>query len=306
MAGLSDRAMIAKLNIHLISFSESDKRTTARVHNELLKESRESGRWLKIKFNREDIGELMVPVDKARAYHQEVTRPFGDDGGRLLPLTLVFEYAKKMGALKRDFEAERDKMIGTDKELGTWAAIIERQRERLGPEFNAATYPSVEKLEKTFRFVWNLLPVPDWAQIHDKDHVLFKIEEDVAKEITSQAREYERRMLSDSMGGLWMRALTTVDRMKKAGLESDRIHASLIEKLESESKLLKELNFTDDPEINTISDEIRDKLCGYSVKQIRKDPALKRRLGLAAEAISDKIKVRVFLDIPLPAMQAAA
>jgi hypothetical protein len=279
--------MVAKLKIYGLGLTETDKKTTSRVHHEMLTGSVNAGHWQKTKIDRQDLAGINSVVNEARVYFRKMTRPFGDDTSRLIPSTLVFEYMKQMGELRRRYEAERDKLIEN------WDAIVERQKMRLGPEFNPASYPPKENLERCFRFIPKMMPVPDWANIHDKDHVIFKIEKAMAKDIIEKAREDERRVLAESTADLWVRLMKTVDRMRAVCVDGGHVHKRMVDRIDEETRIVEHLNFMNDQELAAIIADIRDKLCGWTVKQIRKSPDLKAQLGRSAEVIIERIREKM-------------
>jgi hypothetical protein len=267
--------------------TELDRRTTAKVHHELLENAVNAGRWAKIKLDVRDIADIRHVEDKARRYYRKMTRPFGDDESRLIPATLVPEYLKEIGKIQRQYEETRDQLAEN------WDMIVERQKLRLGNEFNPASYPPKEKLSKHFYFRSKMTPVPDWSDAHDKDHVIFKIEQAVAKDIIETAREDERRVLIESTAELWMRLMGTVDHIRDICITGKNVHERTIRGLEEDTRIVGHLNFTNDPELDAIVNEVKEKLCGWSPKQIRKSSELKKQLGRSAEVIVERIREKI-------------
>ena len=291
---LANRAVVAKMSVHLMSFSERDKKTTRRVNEEFLKTSQESGNYQKIRLDRKDLADILSIIDKTRLYFRSQTRPFGDDGVRLLPVSFVYEYTKKMGELKREFEEEVERVSQN------WDAIVARQAVRLGDMFNPERYPSSKQVSRKFKMSWSIMPVPDWTQAHDENHVLLSIQKDIADDIMAQVKEDQERLLFESQIVLWQRLHDVVSKMATRFLnENGQVYRSALVNIEKTISIVKELNFTDDPELTAVCVEIDQSLLGWLPKQIRHDLDLKLKLGRRAEAIADKIRARMETGLPI-------
>jgi hypothetical protein len=294
MPSLASRAVVARLSIKLMGLTERDERASKKVNDEFLHVRQDAGHYQKVRLDRKDIAELLSVVEKSRGYYREQTRPFGDDGVRLLPVTKVFEYTKEMGNLKRNFEEALD---FTQK---NWEAIIQKQADRLEHLFDPKKYPTAEAIKKKFRMEWSILPVPDWTAQNDTSHVLLQIDEDLANDIREQVKEDQMRVLYESQDALWNRLLKVVNHVAVKYANPDtQVYRSSLVNIEKTMDIVKDLNFTDDPDIEAICREIDDTLLGWTALQVRKDPDLKLRLARRAEAICDKIKARMEAGMPV-------
>ena len=85
---LSSRAVVARCGFKLMGLTERDEKASRSVNSEFLHVSNEAGHYQKVRMDREDMGELLPLVERIRAYYRDKTRPFGDDGVRLLPATM--------------------------------------------------------------------------------------------------------------------------------------------------------------------------------------------------------------------------
>lgn len=291
---LASRAVVARLRFRLMGLSERDKKITHDVNQNHLKVRDEAGHYQKIKLDRKDVTELLSLVERARAYYRQHTRPFGDDGVRLLPVTRTFEYTKEMGKFKREFDNALK--ITAD----NWDAIVEKQRERLQHLFNPKNYPAADEVRTKYRMEWSILPVPEWSNASDQNHVLMQIDKDLANDIREQVKEDQTRILYETQDTLWERLMVVVGKVAERYMNPRaQIYRSSLVNIEKTVEIVQDLNFTDDPDIPAICREIKDTLFGWTPKQIRKDQDLRMRIGRRAEAICEKIRARMEAGVPV-------
>jgi hypothetical protein len=78
-----------------------------------------------------------------------------------------------------------------------------------------------------------------------------------------------------------------------------QVYRSSLVNIEKTVEIVRDLNFTDDPDVITICREIEDTILGWTPAQVRKDADLKLKLARRAEAICAKIKARMEAGYPI-------
>lgn len=291
---LASRAVVAKLSFKMMGLTERDVKASREVNKEFLHVSEQAGHYQKVSLDRKDIAEILSAVDKARIYYRDSTRPFGDDGARLLPAVNVYEYTKAMGEFKRNFEVA----LALTEE--NWDAIVEKQRDRLQHMFNPKKYPGKNEVKKKFKMSWSIQPVPDWSNSSDKDHILLQIDKELADDIKEQIKEDQMKALYESQDALWMRLLKVVGKVAERYADpKSQVYRSSLVNIQNTIQVVQELNFTDDPDIIAICREIDDTLLGWTPAQVRRDLDLKVKIARRAEAICDKIRARMETGMPV-------
>jgi hypothetical protein len=274
---LTEKAMLAKLSFSIVGMRKKDIVATTKVNN-LLFTSPTAGMYQKCRIERKDILDVIHAKDRASALHRKMTTPFTRDGWNLISSDTLIEYGKDMSIFKQQFfNAVADVQR-------RWPAIVASQQQRLGPIFNQNEYPTQAELNDEFDFEHELRPVPS------EGHVILDLEAEALNEIKEMIRKENEDNTKRSMKDMWERLLKPVANMADICSNDKKIFGSLIDKIESIVDILPRLNIINDVDLNNMADEIRSKLLGHTVGQLRDDKYLKRTLGAEAEVISGKMK----------------
>lgn len=258
---LADRAMLVRLKRSMWTGYAFDQSATIQVEQA-------NGVGAVGRFNKK----LMAKSSKFKAviaaynalydYHQSVSLPWLDDGLRLLPSAMYFEYTQEMRALKDAAQRAVDALDSS------WANEIAADQARLGPLFRASDYPA--SVADKFAVSLQFLPVPssddfrvaiDPNDAASLDNAILEAEAGVSKYIIEQLLEP-------------LRAASTklaVPIGEKGAIFRD----SLIENLVEVTERLPRLNITSDHEIGRAINEVRDLAAGYArnIDSLREDAA---------------------------------
>ena len=221
-------------------------------------------------------------IDAARTDHYRMTLPWSTvgindhgkrAGSRLLPNTLFFEYAQTMGQHKAEM------LEALDKFTSAYPTLIAISQQKLGTAFNQNEYPAPAAIEQHFALEFDFEPIPvggDYQGLQDAQ---------VEKLADALERKTQKR-LENAMQDAWMRLYDDVERAATALSNPDAMfHYTLFDKLTEHASMLKHLNVTGDAEIEKIRKRVKTELTLHDVKDVRKDDALRKRLGEHATAI---------------------
>ncbi len=148
---LADKAMLVRLKRSMFEPYVTDKVATAAV--EAQNGVHRAGRYNKHLLKDSKVfAKVQAAYYAVYDYHMKHTLPWLDDGLRMLPSHLYFEYTQEMH--KRTADAEQ----AVRQLQAAWSAEILTDKPRLGPMFDIGDYPA----DITARFSINLqfLPVP--------------------------------------------------------------------------------------------------------------------------------------------------
>src|SRR5262245_14735489 len=106
-APLSRKAMLVSVNISMWTARKFDKRVTQEV-NEQHGACEDAGRYNKLLIEAEHMERLNEMVRKARLLHYKLTRPWADEGMRILPSVHYTEFTNQFREIKRDFAKAAD------------------------------------------------------------------------------------------------------------------------------------------------------------------------------------------------------
>jgi hypothetical protein len=182
----------------------------------------------------------------------------------------------------REFEQSFSKQV--DDFLDFYPSYIEHVRPELNGLFREEDYPSANALRKKFGLKLEVLPIPSG----DDFRVTMSAEEQarVAREIDANVRQSLEKETED----LWSRLKSVVSHMADRLKDPEsRFHASLVTNVFDLVDLLPQLNVGQDQELNRVAAESRNRLCGYTAHELKKNDILCVATASNAAALLDKM-----------------
>jgi hypothetical protein len=268
---ITERAMLAAIHISIwtaVKYDRNVSRDVARQHGA----HESAGRYNKqLLREAEKLEELRTLAGKIRQYFYKITLPWSDEGYRLLPAHFFFELTAKM----REFEQAFSQQV--EQFLVIYPNYIERVRPELNGLFREEDYPSAEKLRAKFGLKLEVLPIPSGEDFR----VTLSEEEQarVAREIDENVRQSLQRGTED----LWERLKSVLTHMvDRLNEPESRFHGTLVTNVFDLVDLLPRLNVNQDEELNRFAQEIKDRLCGYTARDLKRDETL--RVATASDA----------------------
>ena len=261
---ITERAMLAAVHISIWTAIKHDRkvsRDVAQQHGAHAGAGRYNKQLLR---EAEKLEALRSLSGQIRQYVYKITLPWSDEGYRLLPAHFYFELTTKM----RDFEQAFTQQV--EEFLSVYPTYIEQVRPELNGLFREEDYPSAEKLRNKFGVRLEVLPIPSGEDFR----VTLSEEEQarVAREIDENVRQSLQRGTED----LWVRLKEVVSHMVERLKEPEsRFHASLVTNVFELGDLLPRLNVNQDEELNRFAGEIKDRLCGFTARDLKKNEILR-------------------------------
>jgi hypothetical protein len=138
----------------------------------------------------------------------------------------------------------------------------------------------VDKLRTKFGVKLEVLPMPSGEDFR----VTMSAEEQarVAEEIDANVRQSLTRGTADRWDRLKDVVSHMVDRLNEP---ESRFHASLVSNVVDMVNLLPQLNVGEDPELNRFAGEIRNKLCGFTARDLKTNDVLRMATANDAAAL---------------------
>lgn len=209
----------------------------------------------------EDISKFTSQVRKR---HLELTLPWADTGTRLLPLSISQEYMDFINEARQEFEYKVSHF------LGNYNNQISKAAFDLGSMFDRALYPTVESLQHKFSLQSTFSPVPLSGDFRlDVDH----------KVRNALVQEYEKAMatrLNQANEELWNRLFKHLERMvDRLDVPDDGkpniFKDTLITNAHELIKFMRDLNVTNDPELERARLALIDAINGKDPETLRSD-----------------------------------
>lgn len=277
-------ALLASLHIRTCGARKVDKKTSRKVAADN-GASDDAGHYQKNLVPKAALEPVTKAVSELRAFHNDNTLPWLDEGVRCLP-SMNYE------AYKTELESLRDKFDQAARNFAAqWPEIIAEARRELGALFSEADYPA----DVLSRFGVDVRIMP------------MNTAEDFRVNISDTERDLLRRQIEGTledahkaaMGDLYTRIATGVKAMAErlqaykvdetTGKTSGVFRDSLVDNLRELVDLVPRLNMSGDPELARVVAEVRAELCGNDAQVLRDSDLTRERTRESAEAIADRL-----------------
>lgn len=268
-------AVLVRLPIAMWGGKKVDKDITAAVHAEHgATGGKSSGSWHKFLLpNCKEFKSLQDLVRKTKEQHNLLTSPWDGRGQNILPNKFRVKHFQYLNEQKVKYWD----LLEAFKQVYPQAILNERDLPTLAKTWNAADYPSADKMfdGKRFDFDFFSEPVPttDWR---------IELEESGREELNAQLNRVHNSRMANAMQGLWEKLRVPLETMsgrltdKPAlmGETEDGIavvlkpsraqgfHQTLITNISEIVDVLDDLNFTGDEKLSETSRAVRAVLAG--------------------------------------------
>jgi hypothetical protein len=275
---LNDRALLVQLNVSQWTARKYDKKTTKEVavaHGTTTAAGRYNKSLLPMNKLLDNIHKKTTFI---RAKYYDNTLPWGMDGTMMLPTANYL-------AFMSDFR----------KEKGEWYSLVQNfidnydslkldAQRVLGSLFNHADYPTALELRLKFDMDMAVFPVPSSDfRVSIGSEELSRIQQDVERRV----KDAEQAALQE----VWTRLYERVKHMAEKLADPKAIFRdSMVENAREICAMLPRLNFSDDPNLEAMRQEVEATLLKHP-EALRNDPDLRRDTAADAKAIMDKMSV---------------
>lgn len=247
---LAERAMLVRLKRSMYQPYAFDASTTAQV--EMQTGVRKAGRFNKRLFlDCYELRDANSALNDVYTFHMRNTVPWLDDGVRMLPASLYFEYNQTMSDLIRTAKAKIAKLVER------WDYLVQQDMLRLGPLANSSDYP--RDVACCYEVAVKFMPVPDVAdfrvQISDEDKATLQsaieeAEQGVAKYLLQEMLDPIRRAAEK----------LAVPIGEEGAIFRDTLMSNITDVVDRAKKL----NISNDPQVAAVVDEITQSISVYA------------------------------------------
>ena len=279
---ITERAMLAAIHISVWTAIKHDRKVSREVaeqHGAYAGAGRYNKQLLR---EAERLESLRALSGQIRQYFYKITLPWSDEGYRLLPAHFYFELTTKMREFEQAFAQQVDEF------LTVYPNYIEQVKPELNGLFREEDYPSTEKLRNKFGVKLEVLPIPS-----GNDFRVTLSEEEQAR-VAREIDESVRQSLQKGTEDLWTRLKGVVAHMvERLNEPESRFHASLVTNICDLVELLPRLNVNQDEELNHFAEEIKNRLCGFTARDLKKNEILR------AATVNDAAEILTQMDAVL-------
>lgn len=245
---------------------------------------RGDGQFTKVLVHEDYLRDLRKASNAARAAHNQLSLPWLSDGTRIITASMFHQHSGAVGKHIQEFNTEADRFC----DPSTYGVVVDAQKSRLKTAFDIMDYPSPEKIRSLFDISVVYYPFPDAGDWR------LELAEEEAELIKAQTENSIRDALAEASGEAISRyeaaLLRFINRMEEYKDEGGRLHKSLISNLEELADILPKLNFNQNRKIDQVSLEIKAKLAGLDIDNLKGDQEARNRARDEALAILEKMR----------------
>jgi hypothetical protein len=284
---LSRKATLVAVDISQWTARKLDKRVTDKVNREH-HAADDAGRYNKLLIEAKRLEAINSIVAKARRLHYTMTKPWCDEGVRILPNLLHEKFAAEFRKLKRDFDQAADEFAAG------YPDFVEERRKALNGLFNANDYPSPDCIREKFKLATKTFPVPEAddfrSDVLDADTV-----DDIKRELAetsaatlNDAMKHTAAQISEVVGHMAekLKAYGKGGHNKKTGKQERSFFSySLVDNVRELADLLPAFNLDNDPDLDAIAKRIQKELCAEDAETLRNDDNVRKSVAKSADDI---------------------
>jgi len=275
---LSDRCLLVQLNVSQWTAKKYDKKASKEVTN-AHGAATAAGRFNKSLLPMNDkLENIHRKTTLIRTKYYEATLPWGLDGTQMLPTSNYLQFMS-------DFRKERDEWnILVRNFVDHYDTLKEDAKRILGGLYDPADYPSAVDIRQKFHMDMAVFPVPSADfRVSIASDELSRIQQDVERRVAEAQ--------TNAMKDVWQRLFDRVKHMAEKLADPKAIFRdSMVENAREICALLPRLNFTDDPNLEALRQQVEASLIKHP-EALRNDPDLRRDTAAEAKAIMDKMSV---------------
>lgn len=271
--------MLVNLTIRQWSARRRDKDVGKEVEKN--HQAKDAGNFNKLLIDKEALAPIVTLAGKLRTTHYDMTLPWGDDGSRLLPAKMFFDYREAINSLRSQYDAAVQKFVDE------YPTYVQNARKRLGTMYNPRDYPDHDRVAHKFSAKPHFTAVPE-----AKD---FRVDlgEDEVREIKKDIEANVRALMNDAINDLWSRLRDCVERIHDRLSDPEAVFRdSLIENAQFVCSVASKLNVGEDQTMESIRRDIEKRLCFAAPQRLRDDKTLRKQVADSAAEIFEQLKHR--------------
>lgn len=282
MSNLSERAMLTYLRICRWNGS----RQNADVAAELCRDKGAEDDAATVVINyvpREKLRTLKKKASRVHHVWTKWSRPWMDGGTRIISNHNLSLFRKELDEAIAAYDAEAQRWIAEE-----YPTILEQMPARLASLLDGRQMPTASELLSRFRIVSRMFPVPSQKALED-----FRLEgegsEEVKKQMLADLNQGLKEQTFAAMTEVWDEFRTLVGRVQdRLSDPENKFKDSLIENLRAFCERLPSDNFSDDPRLEQIRQEVIKSL-DVDPQDLRDNPMFRKGIAKKAAVIAEKI-----------------
>jgi hypothetical protein len=278
-------AMLVEVNVRQWTARKLDKSTTEEVVSNKKAQNKGAARVNKhLLAGRNELEVINQHVGTIRTYLYDVTLPWSDSGLRLLTTAKFMEFNQRM----QEYEDKFNQLV--DDFVTAYPTLITAQAMALGDMFNRTEYPTADDIKHRFEFRVNYMPVPTSGDFR------IDVGNEAQQELQSKLQKLADERIEHAMSDIKTRLKDHLARMSDrlsvdtvgGELKTRMFHNSLLDTAHELCALAKDLNITQDAELEQARVALKNAISGIAVDDLRKDIPTRTEVKKEVDAILSK------------------
>lgn len=285
---LPGAAVIVNLNLSVWTARKQDRRVAEEIDQAKSTKARAGNYHKNLLAGSGKLDEVTKLANAVRTWHYTYTQPWGDNGDRMLPMTMFADYRARLTDYETQFETAVNNFLGEYDTLVTAAAF------QLGDLFNRDDYPSRDVITNKFGFRYAFTPLPTSGD--------FRV--DIHEQGLQELRTHYEQVMADRtqnmMKDAWDRLYDVLSRMSERLADDTNTDGepkrkifrdSLVENAVDVCKLLKHFNTTGDTRLEALRQQLEETMRGVDAQSLRESDLLREQTKVKVDAMLDKFAI---------------
>jgi hypothetical protein len=274
MNSLSERAMLASLNIRRWQAALTDKKITAEVATNHAVNATRAGKYRKnaIDTKAPSFEAVVSTASELRNKHYFYTLPWSQDGARILPASIFEDYSGEMRMLRGAFERA---VRGFVEDFPSLKVAAKRE---LNGMYNEGDYPT--NIGAKFGVDIVFMPLPDAQDFRATlaEHAVVEIKEGIQAEL--------QKTMESAMHDPYERLYGHISRMVERLSDKDAVFRdTLVTGLADLCAILPGLNLTRDERLEDLRKRAEKMIAHVDPKDLREVPSVRQSVARQAAEI---------------------
>lgn len=280
MVSLATRLMIVNISIAVWEGRKLDRKVTEQTNRDQGVTDEDALRVNKLLISKEAFKEVQASSSAIRSFVKERTLPWKDNGDRALMRQGYQAFVTDYSKLKDNWEAAVDHFISN-----LYPSEVAKASFRLVDSYDADDYPHPEELRAKFKLTLDI------DAVADADDFRVKLDEDTVAEIQGNIREATEARIHNAMADVWTRVASMVEHFSaRTSPDIKRFHDTTVTNLQELVNLMPSLNLIGDPDLRAMTARLKQSLCLYEPKDLRKNEAMRAAAKAEADQIMEDMK----------------
>lgn len=280
LAGIARSSLLVDLSISTYAGRIQDKATRDEVTARKGAGSKRAASVYKSLFaDCAELDAITALQAKLRIDHYRLTKPWSDNGPRVVPYALLDRHQDLV------YHAERDFWALVDKFLDKYDTLVAAAAFKLGDLFDRRQYPAREEVRRKFAFRVSYTPLPKAGDF--RVDIENEVQRELVEQFNTMMAEREKAIMNDS----WEKLHASVGRIVRQLAPRDgkrgKIYDSLIDDARELCDLLGHFNVAGDTKLEAARRGLEDMLAGITTDALRTEADTRQVIHNKAKALLD-------------------